>query len=109
MTKTKEPAEGVSLAYQCRLNLSTSTVVYLADLLRSRLKAIRSPFRSLRPGRIAVLVLAMLRHDQRLLDQHLLDLTGGNQVPESTLRRRRDEMIDLLPARPRAWTGPCAR
>jgi hypothetical protein len=93
VTNTK-PAEGVSLVYQCKLNVSTSTIVYLRDLLRSRLKAIRSPFRSLPAGRIAVLVLAMLRHDQRLLD-----LAGGNGVPESTLRRWRDEMIDLLAAR----------
>ncbi|MDH6580879.1 transposase family protein [Kitasatospora sp. MAP5-34] len=94
MTNNNAPAEGVSLVYQCKLNLSTSTLVYLADLLRSRLKAIRSPWRSLPPGRIAVLVLAMLRHDQRLLD-----LAGGNGVPESTLRRWRDEMIDLLAAK----------
>ncbi|WP_405364664.1 transposase family protein [Kitasatospora sp. NBC_00039] len=91
MTKTNAPAEGVSLVYQCCLNLSTNTLAYLADLLRSRLKAIRSPWRSLPQGRIAVLVLAMLRHDQRLLD-----LAGGNGVPESTLRRWRDEMIGLL-------------
>ncbi|TDU01664.1 DDE superfamily endonuclease [Streptomyces sp. 846.5] len=94
MTNTNTPAEGVSLVYQCRLDLSTSTLVYLADLLRSRLKAIRSPFRSQPAGRIAVLVLAMLRHDQRLLD-----LAGGNDVPESTLRRWRDEMVDLLAAK----------
>ncbi|MFE3526066.1 transposase family protein [Streptomyces sp. NPDC059161] len=75
------------------MDLSTSTIVYLADLLRSRLKSIRSPFRSLPPGRIAVFVLAMLRHDQRLLD-----LAGGNGVPESSLRRWRDEMGDLLAA-----------
>lgn len=94
MTNTNKPAEGVSHVYQCRLDLSTSTIVYLRDLLRSHLKAIRSPFRSLPAGRIAVLVLAMLRHDQRLLD-----LAGGNGVPESTLRRWRDEMIDLLAAK----------
>ena len=95
MTKTKEHAgDTVSLVYQCKLNVSTSTIAYLADLLRSHLKAIGSPFRSLPPGRIAVLVLAMLRHDQRLLD-----LAGGNNVPESTLRRWRDEMIGLLAAR----------
>ncbi|WP_225840136.1 transposase family protein [Streptomyces sp. NK08204] len=35
----------------------------------------------------------MPRHDQRLLD-----LAGGNDVPESTLRRWRDEMINLLAA-----------
>jgi hypothetical protein len=94
VTNTNKPAEGVSLVYQCRLDLSTSTIVHLADLLRSRLKAIRSPFRSQPAGRIAVLVLAMLRHDQRLLD-----LAGGNGVPASTLRRWRDEMVDLLAAR----------
>ncbi|WP_406482629.1 transposase family protein [Streptomyces sp. NBC_01615] len=74
--------------------MSTSTVVHLADLLRTRLKAIRSPFRILPPGRIAVLVLATLRHDQRLLD-----LAGGNSVAESTLHRWRDEMIGLLAAK----------
>ncbi|BFV56313.1 IS5/IS1182 family transposase [Kitasatospora sp. CMC57] len=94
MTKNNKPAEGVSLVYQCHLNLSTSTITHLADLLRSHLKTIHSPFRSLPPGRIAVLVLAMLRHDQRLLD-----LAHGNAVPESTLRRWRDEMLDLLAAR----------
>ncbi|MFI9366605.1 hypothetical protein ACIG5E_36985 [Kitasatospora sp. NPDC053057] len=94
MTNKNEPAEGVSLVYQCKLNLSTRTVDYLAGLLRSHLKAIRSPWRSLSAGRIAVLVLAMLRHDQRLRD-----LAGGNDVPESTLRRWRDEMINLLAAR----------
>ena len=95
MTNTNEHAEDTaSPVYQCRLDVSRSTIEYLADLLRCRLKAIRSPFRSLPPGRIAVLVLAMLRHDQRLLD-----LAGGNGIPESTLRRWRDEMVDLLAAR----------
>ncbi|MEU8921466.1 hypothetical protein AB0D10_11110 [Kitasatospora sp. NPDC048545] len=65
MTNNNAPAEGVSLVYQCKLNLSTRTLDYLAGLLRSRLKAIRSPWRSLPSGKIAVLVLAMLRHDQR--------------------------------------------
>ncbi|MFF2900327.1 hypothetical protein [Streptomyces sp. NPDC057966] len=94
MTNTNKPAEGVSLVYQCRLDVSTSTIVYLADLLRSRLEAIRSPLRSQRASRIAVLVLAILRHDQRLLH-----LTGGNSVPKSAVRHRRDEMVDLLAAR----------
>jgi DDE superfamily endonuclease len=94
VTNSNKPAEGVSLVYQCRLNVSTHTLDYLADLLRSHLKAISSPFRSLPPGRIAVLVLAMLRHDQRVLD-----LAGGNNVPESTLRRWRDEMVGLLAAK----------
>ncbi|MEU6180443.1 hypothetical protein [Streptomyces coeruleorubidus] len=52
MTKTKEYAEGTCpLVYQCRLPLSTRTVNHLADLLRRHLKAIRSRWRILPPGR----------------------------------------------------------
>ncbi|MEU7640071.1 hypothetical protein AB0C11_28910 [Streptomyces sp. NPDC039016] len=72
--------------YQRRLPLSTSTVNHLADLLRRHLKAIRSRWRILPPGRITVIVLAVLRHDQRLAD-----MAGGNNVSESTVRRWRDE------------------
>ncbi|MFF1482627.1 hypothetical protein ACFVYD_34650 [Streptomyces sp. NPDC058301] len=52
------------------------------------------------PGRIAVIVLAVLRHDQRLAD-----MAGGNDVSESTVRRWRDELITLLAARLSAWTA----
>ncbi len=38
-----------------------------------------------------MIVLAVLRHDQRLAD-----LAGGNNVSESTVRRWRDELIGLL-------------
>jgi hypothetical protein len=98
VTKTKERAEDTRpLVYQCRLPLSTRTVNRLADLLRRRLKAIRSRWRILPPGRIAVIVLAVLRHDQRLADT-----AGGNNVSESTVRRWRDELIALLaPQAPR--------
>ncbi|HEY8982797.1 MAG TPA: hypothetical protein VIU15_24845 [Streptomyces sp.] len=94
MTKTKERAEDTCpLVCQCRLPLSTRTVNHLADLLRRRLKAIRSRWRILPPGRIAVIVLAVLRHDQRLADT-----AGGNNVSESMVRRWRHELIA------RAWT-----
>ncbi|MBT2530516.1 transposase [Streptomyces sp. ISL-99] len=75
------------------MTLSTSTVNHLAGLLRSHLKAIRSRWRILPPGKIAVIVLAVLRHDQRLAD-----MAGGNNVSESTVRRWRDELIGLLAA-----------
>ncbi|MFI8075260.1 hypothetical protein ACIF85_41835 [Streptomyces sp. NPDC086033] len=92
MTTTKERAEGTCpLVHQCRLPLSTHTVNHLADLLRRHLKAIRSRWRILPPGKIAVIVLAVPRHDQRLADT-----VGGNKVSESTVRRRRDELITLL-------------
>ncbi|MER6694686.1 transposase family protein [Streptomyces minutiscleroticus] len=95
MTKTKERAEGTCpLVYECRLPLSTRTVTHLAGLLRCHLEAIRSRWRVLPPGRIAVIVLTVLRHDQRLAD-----MAGGNNVSESTIRRWRDELIALLAAR----------
>lgn len=94
MTKTKEYAEEpCPLVYQCRLPPSTRTVNHLADLLRHHLKAIRSRWRILPPGKIAVIVLAVLRHDQRLAD-----MAGGNNVSESTVRRWRDELITLFAA-----------
>ncbi|GGX31521.1 IS5/IS1182 family transposase [Streptomyces lomondensis] len=92
MTKTKEHTEDTCpLVYQCRLSLSTRTVNHLADLLRRHLKAIRSRWRILPPGKIAVIVLAVLRHDQRLAD-----MAGGNYISESTVRRWRDAGIVLL-------------
>ncbi len=92
---TNMPAEGTDpLVYQCRLPLSTDTVAYVAGLLRRSMLEINSPGRLLPAGRIAVLVLAMLRHDQQALD-----LAGGNRVSETTLRRWRDEIIAMLAAR----------
>ncbi|MEU5084261.1 MULTISPECIES: hypothetical protein [Streptomyces] len=73
----------------------------MEHLLRRHLKAIRSRWRILPPGKIAVIVLAVLRHNQRLAD-----LAGGNNVSESTVRRWRDELIACSPPRHRAWTAP---
>jgi hypothetical protein len=68
---TIEPAEGTPLVYQCALPLSRQTLAFVADLLRARLKKIGSRWRKLPPGRIALIVLATLRHDHRLvLQQH---------------------------------------
>jgi hypothetical protein len=90
----KQTGDTVSPIYQCRLPLSTTTLNYVADLLRGHLKAIRSRWRSRSAGQIAVLVLAVLRHDQRAAD-----LAGGNDIAESTVRRWTNEIIDLLAAR----------
>ncbi|WP_262386932.1 hypothetical protein [Streptomyces sp. TRM49041] len=64
------------------LLLSTHTLHYLTNLLRRHLKAIRSRWPALPPGRIAVIVLAGLRHDQRLAD-----MAGGNDVSAPAIRR----------------------
>ncbi|GAA5608396.1 hypothetical protein [Streptomyces griseus] len=98
MTKAKKHAEDIGLlVYQCRLPLPTRTVNHLADLLRGHLKVIRSRWRILPPGKIAVIVLAVLRRDRRRAD-----MADGNNVSESTVRRWRDELIACSPCRHRA-------
>jgi hypothetical protein len=89
------PAEGPDpLVYQCRLPLSSATLDLVAGLVRVHLKKIRSRWRKLPPNRIALLVLAVLRHDQRLAD-----IAGANDVSASTVRRWLLEVIGLLSAR----------
>jgi len=93
-TTRSEPAEGTPLVYQCALPLSRQTLTYVADLLRGHLKKIRSRWRKLPPGKIALIVLATLRHDHRLAD-----LAGGNGISASTIHRWTWEIIALLAAR----------
>jgi hypothetical protein len=95
VTKIDEPGKSAEHAvYQCRLPLSSTTITFVADLLRGHLRKIGSRWRKLPPGRIAVIVLAVLRHDQRLAD-----IAGGNGVSASTIRRWVLEVIGLLAAR----------
>jgi hypothetical protein len=94
LVTTTQPAEGTPLACQCALPLSRQTLTFVADLLRARLKKIGSRWRKLPPGKIALIVLATLRHDHRLAD-----IAGGNDVSASTLHRRAWEIITLLAAR----------
>jgi hypothetical protein len=95
MRKNTSPAEGTEgLVHQCRLPLSSATLDLVAGLVRGHLKKIRSRWRKLPPGRIALIVLAVLRHDQRLSD-----MAGGNNVSASTVRRWLLEVIELLSAR----------
>ncbi|MCC3769110.1 transposase family protein [Streptomyces sp. UNOC14_S4] len=93
--KKTSPAEGtVSLVYSVRLPLSSHTVNHVADLIRAHRKRIRSRWRKLDAGRIAVIALAHLRNDERLAD-----LAGGAGVSASTVRRWVLEVIGLLAAR----------
>ena len=94
MNTTIEPAEGTPLVYQCALPLSRQTLTFVADLLRGHLKKIGSRWRKLPPGKIALIVLAALRHDHRIAD-----LAGGNSVSASTIHRWTWEIIGLLAAR----------
>jgi hypothetical protein len=94
VTTTIQPAEGTPLVYQCALPLSRQTLTFLAGLLRAHLKKIGSRWRKLPPGRIALIVLATLRHDHRLAG-----LAGGNGVAASTISRWTWEIIGLLAVR----------
>jgi hypothetical protein len=94
VTTTIQPAEGTPLVYQCALPLSRQTLTFTAGLLRAHLKKIGSRWRKLPPGRIALIVLATLRHDHRLAD-----IAGGNSVSASTIHRWTWEIITLLAAR----------
>jgi hypothetical protein len=95
MKRINEPAGDTGFpVYQCRLPVSRRTNEYCTDLLSRHLKKIGSRWRALPPGRIVIIVLAVLRHDQRIAD-----MAGGNAVGDTTVRRWRDELISLLAAR----------
>jgi len=94
VTTTNAPAKGTPAVYQVRLPLSAKTLTFVADLLRAHLEAIGSRWRKLPAGKIAVIVLAVLRHDQRLAD-----MADGNDVSPGTVRRWLREVLRLLAAR----------
>jgi len=77
-----------------RLPLSRQALTFVAGLLRAHLKKIGSRWRKLPPGKIALIVLATLRHDHRLAG-----MAGGNGVSASTISRWTWEIIGLLAAR----------
>ncbi|MEW2636561.1 transposase family protein [Streptomyces sp. NPDC048389] len=95
MKKNNSFTEGPDgLVYTARLPLSSATLNYLATLIRGHCKKIGSRWRALPPGKIAGIVLAVLRCDQRPGD-----LAGGNGVHRTTVTRWVREVVGLLAAR----------
>lgn len=93
--KTHRPAEGTRDAvYQVRLPVSKRTIELVAGLIRGQRKRLGTRWRKVTPGTQAIIVLAVLRHDQRLVD-----MAGGNEVSASTVRRWVLEVLGLLAAR----------
>jgi hypothetical protein len=89
------PVEGPDgLVYTARLPLSSATLNYLATVIRGHLKKIGSRWRALPAGKIAGIVLAVLRCGQRPGD-----LAGGNGVHRTTVTRWVREVVGLLAAR----------
>ncbi|MEU7414391.1 hypothetical protein AB0B40_34675 [Streptomyces sp. NPDC042638] len=80
---TNPSAEGAQDAvYQVRLPLSKRTIDLVATLIRRWRRELGTRWRKLDPGSQAIVVLSILRHDQRLAD-----MAGGNAVSASTVRR----------------------
>lgn len=95
MKKNNSFAEGPDgLVYTARLPLSSTTLNWLADLIRDHLKKIGSRWRTLSARKIAGIVLAVLRCDQRPGD-----LAGGNGVHRTTVSRWVREVVGQLAAR----------
>jgi hypothetical protein len=93
--KNNHPVEGSDgLVHIARLPLSSATLNWLADLLRGHFKKIGSRWRALPAGKIAGIVLAVLRCDQRPGD-----LAGGNGIHRTTVTRWVREVVGLLAAR----------
>ncbi|MFJ8159212.1 transposase family protein, partial [Streptomyces sp. NPDC094468] len=93
--KTHRPAEGTRDAvYQVRLPVSKRTIEFVAGLIRGRRKRLGTRWRKVTPGTQAIVVPAVLRHDQRLAD-----MAGGNAVSASTVRRWVLEVLGLPAAR----------
>ena len=74
--------------------MSPATITWLASLITAYRARIGSRWRKVTPAQQAVLVLAMLRKDERLLD-----LAAPNGISASTLRRWLLEVIGLLAGR----------
>jgi DDE superfamily endonuclease/Helix-turn-helix of DDE superfamily endonuclease len=89
--QTKDPAEGSRLVYQSSMNLSTKTLTRVAAAIGTHRRRIGSRWRKLPDGQAALIVLAYLRHDQRLAD-----LAGANRVSASTVHRWVQDVIDEL-------------
>jgi hypothetical protein len=80
--------------------VSKRTVDLVGGLIRRRRKQLGTRWRKAAPGTQAIVVLAVLRHDQRLAD-----MAGGNSVSAATVRLSWKSSTCSLPG-PRVWTAP---
>ena len=95
MTKTNTEAEGrLVVFYQAAIQVNTPTLTLLVDVLRQARLRSGSRWRILSDQQAALIVLAVLRHDQRPAD-----LAAAYQISHSTVRRRVFEAITGLAAR----------
>ena len=91
MTSNACPAEGESIVYQVRLPVSTGTLRLVSRAVRQYRVEVRSRWRKLSDLQCAVIVLAVLRHDQRPDD-----LAAGYGVSGQSVRRWVIQTIAVL-------------
>lgn len=82
------------LFYRAAVDLSRSTLNYVASLIRRHRKTIRSTWRRLNPGQQALLVLVYLRKGETFVE-----LGAGFGVSTATAWRYVEETVALLSAR----------
>jgi len=90
---TNPDPDSPGLVYQVRLPLSTQTMRRVRQAITSYRQQVKSRWRKLPDGQAALLVLAYLRHDQRLRD-----LAGGNGISASTVHRWANQALTILAA-----------
>jgi hypothetical protein len=86
-------AEGQELVYQVRLSLSTKTLALVTRAIRLHRRQVRSRWRKLPDVQTALIVLAVLRHDQRPADA-----AAAYQVSHHSVRRWVRQAITTLAA-----------
>lgn len=91
MTNNASPAEGESIVYQVRLNLSTGTLQLVSQAIRQHRTEAKSRWRKLSDLDCALVVLAVLRHDQRPDD-----LAAAHRVSGQSVRRWVTQVIRIL-------------
>jgi hypothetical protein len=91
VTHIDSPAEGQELVYQVRLPVSTQTLHLVTRAIRTHREQVRSRWRKLTDLQTALIVLAILRHDQRPAD-----LAASYHVSHHSVRRWVKQTITVL-------------
>jgi DDE superfamily endonuclease len=94
VTHKNPAAEGSPLVYQAGLSLSTKTLTMVVAAIGRHRARVRSRWRKLPDHHAALIVLAVLRHDQRPAD-----LAAGNGISASTVRRWVTQVVGVLAER----------
>lgn len=91
MTSNTIPAEGGSIVYQTGLRLSPATLRLTVRAVRTHRTEVKSRWRKLTDVQCAVIVLAVLRHDQRPDD-----LAAAYHVSGQSVRRWVTQVVGVL-------------